>query len=71
MDPGHRVHHDRGYLLIIVIWTFTSIAVVMVILRLYTRIKIIRSNDFGDAFIALSMVWHYLQSPWDLEKESP
>lgn len=48
--------HDRGPEMLAVIWTFTTLALAVVSLKLYTRFRILREPGFDDAFTAVSVV---------------
>jgi hypothetical protein len=47
---------NRGPTILIAMWTATSIAVMFVAARLYTRIRILRNIGLDDYLIASSMV---------------
>jgi len=41
-----------------VIWTLASLAIVIVLLRLYTRVKIVQKLGWDDGFMFLAIVRH-------------
>ena len=42
--------------LLAVLWTFTMLALIVVLLKIYTRLRIIHETGLDDFFIFLSMV---------------
>ena len=53
--------HDRGPELLAILWTFTSLAILFVGLRIFVRIRLIRETGLDDGLVLLSAVglWHY------------
>lgn len=47
---------NRGPRLVIVIWLLTSLALIVVSVKIYTRIKIIREPALDDFFTVVSVV---------------
>lgn len=47
---------NRGPELVVVIWVFTALATVMVCLKVFTRVKIIKEPALDDFIIILSLV---------------
>ena len=56
LAPPPGGDQDRGPTLIAVTWTFTAMALMVVGVKVYTRLKIVRETALGDLFIMLSMV---------------
>lgn len=48
--------HNRGPTLVIVIWILTALALIVVSIKVYTRIKIIREPALDDFFTVLAVV---------------
>lgn len=51
---------DRGPELLAVIWTFTSLASIAVLLKIYARLRIIKAEGLDDVFIFFSAVSTFL-----------
>lgn len=49
-------NQNRGPALLIVIWVLTGLAVIVVSIKIYTRIKIIHAPLLDDIFIVLALV---------------
>lgn len=49
-------NENRAPELLAVLWTFTTLALVVVLLKVYTRVKIIRETGLDDFLILFSMV---------------
>jgi len=47
---------NRGPELLAVTWVFTSVALLVVIAKFYTRVKVLHSTGLDDALVILSMV---------------
>lgn len=47
---------NRGSELLAVLWAFTALATVIVVLKIYTRFKIVHETGLDDVLIFLSMV---------------
>lgn len=47
---------DKGPIILIVMWALTSIALILVIARVYTRLVVLKNPGADDYLITLSMV---------------
>jgi len=47
---------NRGPELLAVTWVFTSVALLVVIAKFYTRVKVLHSTGLDDVLVILSMV---------------
>ena len=56
MLPPSGGDFNRGQDLVIVTWVFTTLALVIVGLKVYTRIKILREPALDDVFTVLAVV---------------
>ncbi|KAI9839333.1 MAG: hypothetical protein M1837_002218 [Sclerophora amabilis] len=56
MDEAKFLAENRGPTLITVGWIFTSLAIVVVVLRLFTRFRLTRNSGLDDYFIIASLV---------------
>lgn len=57
------IHDNRGLELLAIIWVFTALAVITVILKIFTRARILHTLDIDDFFIFFSLVnTHYIKS---------
>ena len=55
---------DRGPEILAIIWTFTTLALVVVSLKIFTRYKIVHDTGLDDFLVFLSMVRLYLCLPF-------
>lgn len=53
---SHPKYENRAPELLAVLWTFTTLALVVVLVKVYTRVKIIRETGLDDFLILFSMV---------------
>ncbi|EEH39130.2 hypothetical protein PAAG_01592 [Paracoccidioides lutzii Pb01] len=56
MTSGWNLQEDKGPLILVVIWTITPLAAILVASRLYVRAAIIRKVELDDWLILLSMI---------------
>ncbi|MCJ1238604.1 hypothetical protein MMC14_006594 [Varicellaria rhodocarpa] len=52
--------HDRGPTILSVVWTFTSLAIIAVAARSFSKLKLTRDIGLDDFFIILSMFFSFL-----------
>lgn len=60
MDPATisptLLKQDKGPLLVIIIWFFASLALVVVSIKVWTRLKVLRKPGLEDLFVLLAWV---------------
>lgn len=56
LSAGTSGDQNRGSTLVIVIWVLTGLALIVVSIKIYTRIKIIREPALDDFFTMLAVV---------------
>lgn len=56
MDNLSGNHPNQGLTLVIVIWILAGLALVVVSIKIYTRVKIIREPALDDVFTGLAVV---------------
>lgn len=55
---AENLHDDKGPKILAVLWTLTGLTTVMVIARVYIRLKLLRNFGMDDYLIVASMVRH-------------
>lgn len=78
---AENLHDDKGPKILAVLWTLTGLTTVMVIARVYIRLKLLRNFGMDDYLIVASMVrnlelcliysvcesnWHWYARYWGL-----
>ena len=53
---AENVHDDKGPKILAVLWTLTGITTLMVIARIYIRLRVLRNFGMDDYLIVVSMV---------------
>ncbi|KAL8671553.1 MAG: hypothetical protein Q9168_003938 [Polycauliona sp. 1 TL-2023] len=56
MPPGY-LQQDKGPMLVKVIWIFASLALIVVCLQFWTRLKVLRQSGLEDVFMLLAWVF--------------
>lgn len=55
-----NLHDDKGPKILAVLWTLTGLTAVMVVARVYIRLKLLRNFGLDDYLIVVSMVRGFL-----------
>ena len=58
-------NQNRGPELLAIIWVFTILALLVVITRFYTKIKVLHKTGLDDALVVFSMVSQRPTMIWD------
>lgn len=53
---AENLHDDKGPKILAVLWTLTGLTTIMVIARVYIRLKLLRNFGMDDYLIVVSMV---------------
>jgi hypothetical protein len=62
---AENLHDDKGPKILAVLWTLTGLTTVMVIARVYIRLKLLRNFGTDDYLIVASMVSHDFEPSLD------